>query len=646
MTAAEQQVLFQQTRARIQQNLNEVAELAQNSFDGKIFFPRFIRLLTDSLSAEGGALWIPSAQGFEQIAAVNFASNRFETDPAQRQHVEATLTRISQNPQPLIIAAAPTVFSTQASAPADLKNQTPYPYFYTPVSLNERLVLVVQIWLKETGDPASYQEIAAFIQTWASYAVIFLRNHQGAIAASKNEEFAHLLRMQSALLGELNPKEVASVMVNYTADLTRADLVCLFRQKGTAWRLIAASNQEKIDDKSQQSRKLMNLAAQLPVGEKSQRHSVGGESLPEVSEQLTELDYAHVIWTRIQTPHAHTTHLLCGLKHVEQPFPANAGDLLDRVTESSGVALDTAHHYQHLPFRPVLASASRLINDWHARRRNRVFLYVALLVLIGVVLALIPVPLKISAECQIEPKVVAAAVAEAPGKIREVYVAESQTVKKGDLLARLEDEDYTTQIAVAEQEKMRWQVESARAQNTSNEAERKLAEINVQRQIETINRLKYLRSKTEVRAPIDGVILTKNLQNREGETMETGKVFCELSAMKDYRVVLLIKQADIGDLLRAWRANSELPVDFILHSNAQYTLKTHLTPHSLIGQVPEMRKDHGYYLVSLPMPPDSPIDSLLKPGYTGKAKIRIGESSLLYNWFRPFLNYWRVEWGV
>lgn len=644
MTTEEQQVLFHQTRARIQENLNEVAQLAHNSFDGKAFFPRFLRLLTDSLSAEGGALWIPNERGFEQIAAVNFASSRFEDSPAQRRAIEAVLTQIGQNRQPLIVAAADRTFNTQSIGnDENASNLTHFPFFYVPISLGEKLVLVVQIWLREAGDPHSYQEISAFINTWASHALIFLRNHQGAVAASKNEEFAHLLQMQSSLLGELNPKEVSSVIVNYTSDLTRADLVCLFRKRGKKWQLVSASNQEKIDEKSQQSQRLVALAGDLGAAEKSQLFFLPSESNDLIKTHLESLGYAQVIWREVKAPKSTHSHLLCALRHEDQSFPTNAPDLVDRVTESSGVALETAYHYHALPFRPILGSVSRISNEWQTNRRKRIFVFLGILAVTLVVLLAIPVPLKISAECTVEPRVMAVAVAEASGKIKEVLVSESQEVSKDQLLARMDDQDYVTQLAVAEQEKLRWQVESARAQTTGNEAERKLAEINFQRQAEAINRLKYLRSKTEIRAPIEGVILTKNLQNREGETVETGTAFLELSGNKDYQLVLFIKQTDIGDLLRAWRENPNLPVDFILHSNAQVTVSTQMTADTLISEVPEMRKDHGYYRVNLPVPAS---DAILKPGYTGKAKIRIGSSSILYNWFRPFLNYWRVEWGV
>src|SRR4051812_17859009 len=92
MTVAEQQQRFEQVRNRIQSNLNEIAALAQNSSDPSTFFPRFLELAVDSLSAQGGAIW--SVQGpdkFEKIAEVNFASCEFAT---QQPNIHATLAQV------------------------------------------------------------------------------------------------------------------------------------------------------------------------------------------------------------------------------------------------------------------------------------------------------------------------------------------------------------------------------------------------------------------------------------------------------------------------------------------------------------------------------------------------------------------------
>lgn len=643
MTAAEQQQLFEQTRARIQDNLNAVADLSQNCLDPREFFPQFVRLAVNSLSGAGGAIWIQRAEHFERLAEENFLSCRYDSDAVQHAAIDGILLEIAKTRKPHIVAAAEFAQAQVAGGPAPI-NTTPYPYFYTPIVVDDRTVLILQIWLREAVDPKTYRDISAFLSTWGNHALVFLRNHQRVLFASKNEEFSQLLRMQTALLGELDPKEVMAAIVNYSADLLRADLVCLFRKHGKGWRLAAASNQEVVDEKSQQTRKLTAMVDTLGPAEQAQLAPREGQD--QINQALTEAGYQQVVWKSLKSATQHADFLLCALRHEGGGFPPASADLLNRIGDSSGKSLATASHYHALPLRPVLSKVAHTLHDWRAQRRKRITILAVIFVAVAVVLLAVPVPLKIAAECSVEPASRSIAVAETAGKVQQVFVKEGQPVKKGDLLARMDDEEYVTQLAVAEQQKLRWQVEAARAQTAGNEAERKLAEINAQREIEAIKRLQYLRTKTEIRSAIDGTILTKNLRNREGEPLQVGAPFCEIAGQGDYELVLEIKQNDIGDLLNALRAKGSLPVDFILHSHTRNHLTAKIDGADHISQLPEIRKDHSCFLVKIPFPENSPIDDLLKPGYTGKAKIRLGQSSLLYSWFRPFLNFWRVEWGV
>ncbi len=644
MTATERQ-LFEETRLRIQKNLTEVGELSQRSLDPRAFFAKFVELAVDSLVAEGGAVWIPQGQGWECFAEKNFASSQYNTNSVQKASTEAIIREVGRSRKQYVIGVSDPAFSPNLGK-NEVSNPTPHPFFYTPVVLGERVPVILQVWLREAGDPKTYGDIASFLASWVANAATFLRQHQATVATLKNEELSLLVRMQSALLGELNPKEVSSVLTNYSSDLLKADLVCLFKRRGKQWRLIAASNQDVIDEKSHQARKLVALASALPIEEKAQVCSAKNAPSEQVAAELPQVGYENIAWKILKAPGHHADHLLCAFRHEDNPFPGNAPELLDRIGEASGKALDSAHHYHGLPFRMVLGKVSHVVGDWRSSRRKRTVILALSLIVTAVVLFAIPVPLKITTECAVEPHVKSYAVAEAPGKIIKVSVNEGQYVDKGQVVAKLEDTDFVTQLAVAQQERIRWQVEAARAQTAENEADRKLAEVNFLRATEAIKRLDYQRSKTEIRAPISGVIMTKNLRNREGEALEKGAPFCEIAVLQDYDLVLEVKQSDIGDLLETLEQKHKLPVDFILHSHSQTQLTTTIDGEDEISQLPEMRKERSVFLVRIPFPKGSALDPLLKPGYTGKAKIRLGKSSLAYAWFRPFLNYWRVEWSV
>lgn len=636
MSVAEQEALFERTRRRIQQNLQEISALAERSTGGDAFFPQFVRLAVDSLGGVGGAVWHIKGDSLECVANHNFASIGFQENRTQKRSVEHVLAEVAKVGRSHIVPPGGRGGNEEINA-------TSFPIFYTPVVSDGKVVLILQVWIPDNGDPKTYHDINAFLHSWCQHALTYLRNHHRTALAGKNEELAQLVRMQSELLGELDVREVSTVTVNYTADALRADLAALFIRHGRGWRLLAASNQDAVDQKSQQTRALSALVGELgPAETASTRRAGEGDE----SGQFTGTDFQSVVWKTIHSSRKHPDYTLVAFRHESPDFDKTSADTLERITSAAGRSIETAHHFHSMPLRQVTARVGRWIHDWKCRRRGRLLAVAGILLALLGALFLIPVPIKVPAVCVVEPTRLSAAVAETSGKVVEVLVREGQSVRAGDVLARLDDREYVTQLAVLEQQRLRWEVEGLRAQTAGSEAERKLADVNIQRETEAMRRVEYLRSKTEIRAAIDGVVLTKNLQNRLGETLEQGARFCELAGDDAYDLVLEIRQSDIGDLLRALETQKSLPVNFILHSHSQYQLSATIDDVRKVSELPELRHDHSAFLLRIPFPEGSPLSEVLKPGYTGKAKVRIGNGSLFHSWFRPFFNYWRVEWGV
>jgi multidrug resistance efflux pump len=257
-----------------------------------------------------------------------------------------------------------------------------------------------------------------------------------------------------------------------------------------------------------------------------------------------------------------------------------------------------------------------------------------------------PVSLKIKAKCTVLPARVASVVAETDGKIVEVLAAEGTRVEAGGDLALLEDTDYTTQLEVARQQVARWQVEAARAHALGQEAERKVAELSAKREQANIERLEFLRSRTRLRSPIEGVVLTRSVQHRDGAAMKAGELFCEVGSAEDFVVQIDLRQQDVGLVLAALDAGRELSVDFILHAQPRHRQGAPLVSSDLISQLPEMRENETVFTARIPFLPSNMEISDLKTGYTGNATIIVGRGAAAWVWSRPFRQYWRMHWGL
>jgi multidrug efflux pump subunit AcrA (membrane-fusion protein) len=660
MTAQEQQLLFERTKARIEGAVRVFSDLARTSLDPSAFFPRFVETAVDCLSAQGAALWLERpGQQFEKVAGHNFESILHQQNERQRNSIETVLRQTLQQKKSCIVAAGEPGSIYPAPIEGEIINLTAFPIFYLPVFAGDRVAAILQVWLREAGDPKTYSDILAFLANLGSQASQFFQNYTTALQSRQNEELQLLLRMQSSLLGQLDPKEVALILANYTSDLLHADLACVFRRSGKKFKLFTASNQEVVDVRSHQVVALTALVNSLPAFPEDGTLLLSAQTSPDNTENTEDSEDLSILFQAagvqhliaravfpIQPGSSHSPHrdfLLLAFRNESLPFAPNAKNTAARLTEAAGRSLDAAHHHHHLPIRPLLSGVSKARQAILAGRGRPIFLWTALFV--GLVLAafLVPYPLRITAECEVRPALLTQAVAHAQGKIKEVLVREGEPVEAGQVLARLEDTDYQTQLAILAQQQQRWQIEAARAQTMGNEAERKLAQINAQREAEAYRRIEYLRDRTLIRAPKPGIVTSKNLANREGQFLEIGQTFAEVADRDQFEVVLRIKQADIGQLLRALQEQGELPVRFVLHSHATQSVRTTLHNSIEISQLPQIYHGQSYYLAVLTFPADSPLREVLKPGYTGKAKIRLGTSNFAYALTRPFINFIRVE---
>lgn len=642
MTSAEE-LAFQQAKARIERNLAEIAGLAR---DGRVpardFFKRFLVLTLEAIDAMGGAVWSIDEARAQVVAEVSFASSGYAS-PRQKEWVDRVLAHTVATSKPCIVA----VQELPSEGDGGVGNEVPHPFFYTPVVLDGRTQLVLQVWLKQAGDPRSYGDITAFLDGLLHHACLYMRGVNQAALLERDISAQNMLRLQTELLGELDPKVLCGTTANYLVDLLRCPLAAVFRRKGRKWQLMAASNQEIVDPRAAQSQALTEAASLLPETDEGGVFPADGESVVEGVEAALEVSgYKAAAWCHLKpSKNAPRQILLLACWHEPPGNLTAARRTLLWCAGQLAKAHDAATHFHHIPLRPVAARAGRVLRAWNEDRRRRVLMWVVLPAVAVVAALLFPVPYKIKADCTVVPQRLAAVVAETEGKITAVLTPEGAVVKAGQELARIEDTEQATQLAVSAQQLARWRVEAARAQALGNEAERKIAELAARREEENIRRLEYQKSRTVLRSPIDGVVLTRNVQQREGEAMEMGKVFCEVGSLDAYELQLDLRQPNLGTILAALREDRALPVDFILHAHARQPLRAQLTDAGQVSQLPEMRHEETVFTARIPFP-ETALDGGVKAGYTGKASIVMGTRPWGWILLRPFLQYWRMNWSL
>ena len=179
-------------------------------------------------------------------------------------------------------------------------------------------------------------------------------------------------------------------------------------------------------------------------------------------------------------------------------------------------------------------------------------------------------------------------------------------------------------------------------------ADKRLSELQVERLESQIMLVKSQIEKTSIRSPIDGVILTEDLELKEGLTVKIGEPILEVADLDNWQLSLEVPQKEIGwvQMGLAERAEStdELLVEFYLAAYPEYRLSAGIRSRDQIAQMARVGQEEHVYEIKVDVPGEAfgDMKGSLRSGSEGRAKIATTERALGYVLLRKVIRFFRV----
>ncbi|MFK8030208.1 MAG: efflux RND transporter periplasmic adaptor subunit [Gammaproteobacteria bacterium] len=237
----------------------------------------------------------------------------------------------------------------------------------------------------------------------------------------------------------------------------------------------------------------------------------------------------------------------------------------------------------------------------------------------------------VEADASIEATVQRAVVAGANSYISQVEKRAGDVVYKGDVLARLDVEELQL-------ERIKWEGERDKIikeqRATMAQRDRTRVRILSAKRAQAQNQIEFLDAqiaRAVLRTPIDGVVIAGDLSESLGSPVERGQVLFEVASLTDYRLVLLIDEADIGEIAEGY--SGRLRLRSLPHETFEFVV-TGITPVSQAAEGTNRFRLEA----ELAEPP-----TLLRPGMGGIAKIDAGEQPVGWIWTRSFVNWAKLQ---
>jgi multidrug resistance efflux pump len=264
-------------------------------------------------------------------------------------------------------------------------------------------------------------------------------------------------------------------------------------------------------------------------------------------------------------------------------------------------------------------------------------LVILAILILAPVLAFVEGDYEVTANATLEGFTQQAIVAPYNGFISEAHSRAGDIVLLNQLLGRMDDRDLLLELQRIsnEQEDLTRQYRQALA--SLNQSESRIFKARVDEAGARWALLKRRLDQVELRAPINGIIITGDLSRSLGAPVEKGDLLFEIAPLESYRIVLFVEENDIDEI------SVGLPGEVILTSHP-----TRQIPFVVNNIASVLQSEQGLGVVFKTEGALKGEYDFLRPGMEGIARVAIGRRSLgwilfhdAYDWIR--LGIWRWQ---
>ncbi|MEO8279576.1 MAG: HlyD family efflux transporter periplasmic adaptor subunit [Ideonella sp.] len=440
----------------------------------------------------------------------------------------------------------------------------------------------------------------------------FLRQpNLAAGALALTNELARVLACERVTLGVIDGREVDVIAVSNSAE---------FRPAQELMRQIAAALREAVDQGNRVTYPVMPADPIRIVLAHADLHERSGHALASVALVAGGQSVGALLaeWRGAEPPEHRRLELL----------------------DSMACALGPLLALRQIAERPWSARGIGMLHRaWQAitRRQDPTPKVLALTLLVGLLAAVfLPVSYRIGAPGRIEGAVQRVIAAPLDGYLAKANVRPGDSVRAGDVLVELADQDLLL-------EQRRWEGALAQHENgyaaalaRSDRAQFVIAQGKAGEARAQLELVRQQLARTRLLAPIDGVVIKGDLSQGLGAPVQRGDALITLAPAERYRLIINVDERDIASVRPGQRGQLALasspgdPLRFVVER---------VTPVATVQDGRNTFEVEARLLAAAP---------LLRPGLQGVAKIDAGERSTAWIWTHRGIDWLRLSlwsWG-
>jgi biotin carboxyl carrier protein len=228
------------------------------------------------------------------------------------------------------------------------------------------------------------------------------------------------------------------------------------------------------------------------------------------------------------------------------------------------------------------------------------------------------------------------------GFLKDVKVLPGDRVKAGDVLGSLKTTELELELARAQAERERYENEKQGAMEEGKRTEQRVAEDQVASTEAQIKLLAHKIEQARIVSPIDGVVLTGDLERQIGSPVKTGDVLFEVAPLESLRAELKVSEDQIADVLSAMAMRDRVGGEMATAADPGRRIDFVIERVVPLAEVVEQK---NVFKVRATMEGvDLAADfARMRPGLEGVAKIDIERRHYAWIWTRRLVNWVRMK---
>ncbi|HZP17120.1 MAG TPA: efflux RND transporter periplasmic adaptor subunit [Terriglobales bacterium] len=505
------------------------------------------------LECQAVNVWL--LQGDESLALMHQAG----VDPtiqegAMQRPGDGIAGDISDNGEPVLIESAKDERLTKRNT--GVEEGAIFSLMAAPLIDRGALVGVVEAVNRLDGTPFDEDQLFA-LTTLTETAVGALHNASLLMAERKVEILEALVRTSGEITSTLDVDRVLQAIVNGPASVVPYEraAIALDERGGIELKAVSGTTQLNADDP--QYRGLREILRWGDILREPLLVSQRGGEIDSDREETRAKFQAYFAETGMRA--CHLIPLLddegrVGVLLFESSDPDFLSEahleMIKVLASQATVALRNASLYKEVPFIGVLQPLVERKRRFLALGKHRQAVILGAAAAAVVFLLAFPLPLRVTGTAVVTPARMAHLGSEFEGVIKTVRVREGDMVKKGTVIAELEDWDYRASLAAARARYETAVAEMNRALAGSDGSKAGIQKAQADYWASEVMRAQERLEKASIRSPIDGIIATPHIENLTGHKLKAGESFVDIVDNSQAVVDVSIDETDVA-LLRA-----------------------------------------------------------------------------------------------